>query len=206
MMGQKDVMLVDGVRTAIGDFGGSLRDKPPTELGSLVTAEALRRTDVDAAEVDHTVFGNVIHTEARDSVPEPGGCHGGGIPKEVPATTLNRLCGSGLQAIVSAAQLILLDDANICVAGGSEMSRAGHLISTARWGQKMGNTVAVDMMTEALHDPFGHGHMGITAENLAEKYHISRDQQDALAFESHQRAQKAIEGGHFKDQISSHRH
>ena len=116
--------------------------------------------------------------------------------------TLNRLCGSGLQAIVSAAQLILLDDADITVAGGAEsMSRAGHLLSNARWGQKMGNTVAVDMMTEALHDPFGHGHMGITAENLAEKYQIGRDQQDAFACESHKRAQKAIETGRFKDQI-----
>ena len=169
MMGQKDVMLVGGVRTAIGDFGGSLRDKSPTELGSLVAAEALRRSSVDAAEVDHTIFGNVIHTEAKDMYLSRVAAIGAGIPKEVPAMTLNRLCGSGLQAIVSAAQLILLDDADITVAGGAEsMSRAGHLLSTARWGQKMGNTVAVDMMTEALHDPFGHGHMGITAENLAE--------------------------------------
>ena len=202
MMGQKDVMLVGGVRTAIGDFGGSLRDKSPTELGSLVAAEALRRSGVDAAEVDHTIFGNVIHTEAKDMYLSRVAAMGAGIPKEVPAMTLNRLCGSGLQAIVSAAQLILLDDADITVAGGAEsMSRAGHLLSTARWGQKMGNTVAVDMMTEALHDPFGHGHMGITAENLAEKYQISRNQQDAFAHESHQRAQRAIEEGRFEDQI-----
>ena len=202
MMGQKDVMLVGGVRTAIGDFGGSLRDKSPTELGSLVAAEALRRSSVDAAEVDHTIFGNVIHTEAKDMYLSRVAAIGAGIPKEVPAMTLNRLCGSGLQAIVSAAQLILLDDADITVAGGAEsMSRAGHLLSTARWGQKMGNTVAVDMMTEALHDPFGHGHMGITAENLAEKHQISRDQQDAFACESHQRAQRAIEDGRFEDQI-----
>ena len=202
MMDQKEVVLVDGVRTAIGDFGGSLRDKSPTELGSLVAAEALRRAEVEPEEVDHTIFGNVIHTEAKDMYLSRVAAMGAGIPKEVPAMTLNRLCGSGLQAIVSASQLILLDDADITVAGGAEsMSRSGHLVSSARWGQKMGNTVAVDMMTEALHDPFGHGHMGITAENLAEKYQISRDQQDTFAYESHKRAQAAIEDGRFDDQI-----
>jgi len=201
-MMQKDVYVVDGVRTAIGDFGGALKDKSPTELGALVAAEALKRAKVEPEEVDHTIFGNVIHTEAKDMYLSRVAAMEAGIPKEVPAMTLNRLCGSGLQAIVSAAQLVLLDDAKIAVAGGAEsMSRSGHLVSSARWGQKMGNAVAVDMMTEALHDPFGHGHMGITAENLSEKYQISRDQQDEFAYESHKRAQKAIDAGHFKDQI-----
>src|SRR5918995_4055154 len=178
----RDVFLAGGVRTAIGTFGGSLAGHSPSELGALCVVEALKRAQVDSIEVDHVVFGNVIITEPRDAYLARVAAIEGGIPKEVPALTVNRLCGSGVQAIVSAAQAIMLGDADIAVAGGAEvMSRAPHLLQTARFGQRMGDAVAADHLTGILPDPFGNGIMGVTAENVAERYGISRADQDAFA-------------------------
>jgi acetyl-CoA C-acetyltransferase len=199
---QRDVVVVSGVRTAIGDFGGSLKDIPPTELGAQVAREALARAGVDGAEVGHVVFGNVIHTEPKDMYLSRVAALGAGIGEHVPALTLNRLCGSGLQAVVSAAQSILLGDADITLAGGAEsMSRAPYMASGMRWGARMGDTQMIDMMVAALHDPFHKIHMGETAENLAESHQITRAQQDAAAVESHRRAARAIAEGRFKTQI-----
>ena len=199
---QREVMVVSGVRTAIGDFGGSLKDIPPAELGSQVTREALSRAGVAGEEVGQVVFGHVIHTEARDMYLARVAAMGAGVSQSAPALTLNRLCGSGLQAIVSAAQVVTLGDADIAVAGGAEsMSRAGYLAQGMRWGVRMGDSKMLDMMTAALHDPFDDIHMGETAENLAESHQITRSQQDALAVESHRRAAHAIKEGRFKTQI-----
>ena len=199
---QREVMVVSGVRTAIGDFGGSLKDIPPAELGSQVTREALSRAGVAGEEVGQVVFGHVIHTEARDMYLARVAALGGGVSQSAPALTLNRLCGSGLQAIVSAAQVVTLGDADIAVAGGAEsMSRAGYLAQGMRWGVRMGDSKMLDMITAALHDPFDDIHMGETAENLAESHQITRSQQDALAVESHRRAAHAIKEGRFKTQI-----
>ena len=199
---QREVYIVSGVRTAIGDFGGSLKDLPPAELGALVAREALIRAEVSGDEVQHVVFGNVLHTEAKDMYLSRVAAINAGITQDAPALTLNRLCGSGLQAIVSAAQSVLLGDADIAVAGGAEnMSRAGYLASGMRWGARMGDSVMIDMMTAALHDPFHNIHMGMTAENLAESHQITRGQQDELAVSSHQRAALAIKEGRFKSQI-----
>ncbi len=199
---QREVYIVSGVRTAIGDFGGSLKDLPPTELGAQVTREALSRAGVGGDEVQHVVFGNVIHTEAKDMYLSRVAAVNAGITKDAPALTLNRLCGSGLQAIVSAAQAVTLGDADIAVAGGAEsMSRAAYLASGMRWGARMGDSVMIDMMTAALHDPFENIHMGMTAENLAESHQVTRSQQDDLALTSHQRAARAIKEGRFKSQI-----
>ncbi|WP_404380049.1 acetyl-CoA C-acyltransferase family protein [Caenispirillum salinarum] len=198
----RDVVILSGVRTAIGDYGGGLKDVPATTLGATVIKEAIKRAGIEAAQVQHTVMGNVIHGEPRDMYLSRVAAVEAGIPNEAPAMTLNRLCGSGVQAIVSAAQLIKLGDADVAVAGGAEsMSRAAYMLPAARFGQKMGNAAVVDAMVGALSDPFGHGHMGITAENVAERHGISREQQDAFAAESHKRAAAAIEAGHFKDQI-----
>jgi acetyl-CoA C-acetyltransferase len=199
---QREVYIVSGVRTAIGDFGGSLKDLPPTELGAMVAREALSRADVSGDDVQHVVFGNVVHTEAKDMYLSRVAAVNAGITQDAPALTLNRLCGSGLQAIVSAAQSILLGDADIAVAGGAEnMSRAGYLSTGMRFGARMGDTTMIDMMTAALHDPFHNIHMGMTAENLAESHQITRGQQDELAVSSHQRAAMAIKEGRFKSQI-----
>jgi acetyl-CoA C-acetyltransferase len=199
---QREVYIVSGVRTAIGDFGGSLKDIPPTELGAQVAREALVRAKVSGDEVQHVVFGNVVHTEAKDMYLSRVAAVNAGITQDAPALTLNRLCGSGLQAIVSAAQSVILGDADIAVAGGAEnMSRAGYLSSGMRWGARMGDTTMIDMMTAALHDPFHNIHMGMTAENLAESHQITRTQQDELAVSSHQRAALAIKEGRFKSQI-----
>jgi len=199
---QRDVLIVSGARTAIGDFGGSLKDIAPTELGSQVTREALSRAGVDGEEVGHVVFGNVIHTEAKDMYLARVAAMGAGVGQSAPAMTLNRLCGSGLQAIVSAAQAVTLGDADIAVAGGAEsMSRAGYMASGMRWGARMGDSKMIDMMTAALHDPFHNIHMGETAENLAESHQVTRVQQDELAVLSHQRAAHAIKEGRFKSQI-----
>ena len=199
---QREVMVVSGVRTAIGDFGGSLKDIPPAELGSQVTREALSRDGVAGEEVGQVVFGHVIHTEARDMYLARVAALGGGVSQSAPALTLNRLCGTGLQAIISAAQVVTLGDADIAVAGGAEsMSRAGYLAQGMRWGVRMGDSKMLDMMTAALHDPFDDIHMGETAENLAESHQITRSQQDALAVESHRRAAHAIKEGRFKTQI-----
>jgi acetyl-CoA C-acetyltransferase len=199
---QREVYIVSGVRTAIGDFGGSLKDIPPTELGAQVTREAISRAGVAGDEVQHVVFGNVIHTEAKDMYLARVAALNAGVTQDAPALTLNRLCGSGLQAIVSASQAVTLGDADIAVAGGAEsMSRAGYLASGMRWGARMGDTSMIDMMTAALHDPFHNIHMGETAENLAESHQVTRSQQDELSMQSHQRAAHAIAEGRFKSQI-----
>ncbi|MDQ1517315.1 MAG: acetyl-CoA C-acetyltransferase [Actinomycetota bacterium] len=199
---EREVVVVSAVRTAIGDYGGGLKDQPPTRLGSVVIAEALSRAGVAPADVAHVVFGNVIHTEARDMYLSRVAAVDAGIPVEVPALTLNRLCGSGLQAIVTAAQGILLGDGDVAVAGGAEsMSRAQYWAPGARWGQRMGDGQLIDAMVAALSDPFEGVHMGVTAENIAAKWSISRDAQDALAVESHRRAMVAVNEGRFKEQI-----
>jgi acetyl-CoA C-acetyltransferase len=198
----QDVVIVNGVRTAIGTFQGSLKDKPPTELGAAVVKEALARSEVAPDQVGHVVFGNVIHTEPKDMYLSRMAAMGAGIPKEVPAMTLNRLCGSGLQAVISAAQSIMLGDADVAVAGGAEsMTRAPHSTQSIRTGVKMGEMTFADMMLGALNDPFGAGHMGITAENVAAQWQIGRDEQDRFALESQQRAARAIAEGRFKSQI-----
>jgi len=198
----REVVVVSGVRTAIGDFGGSLKDFAPTELGARCVREALSRSKVAPDEVGHVVFGNVIHTEAKDMYLSRVCAINGGIPKEVPAVTLNRLCGSGLQAIVTAAQIVALGDADVAVAGGVEsMSRANYWLPSARWGSKMGDQVVMDSLIGALSDPFDTSHMGVTAENVAAKYGISRETQDGFSVESHRRAANAIKNGWFKSQI-----
>ncbi len=197
-----EVVILSGVRTGVGSFGGSLKDIAPTELGAKCVREAVSRAGVDPNEVGSCVFGNVIHSEPRDMYMARVAGINGGLPIGTPALTVNRLCGSGLQAIVSAAQQIMLGDVSIAVAGGAEsMSRAPYTVPAARWGQKMGDAKVTDMMVAALHDPFGHGHMGITAENVAAKWKVTRDEQDAFALESQKRAAKARAAGYFKDQI-----
>ncbi|HEV3497127.1 MAG TPA: acetyl-CoA C-acyltransferase family protein [Actinomycetes bacterium] len=202
MAGEREVVVLSGVRTAVGKYGGSLKDMAPADLGAAVVREAVARSGVEPAEVGHTVFGNVIHTETRDMYLSRVASVNGGLPVETPAFTLNRLCGSGLQAIVSAAQLVLLVDTEVAVAGGAEnMSRGLYGVPAMRWGARMGETSAVDMMVGALTDPFDDCHMGVTAENVAGKWGISREDQDALAVQSHQRAAHATAQGWFKEQI-----
>ncbi len=198
----REVVVVSGVRTAIGDYGGALKDLAPTELAARVAREAVARAKIDPNEVGHVVFGHVIHTEAKDMYLSRVAMINAGLAHHTPAMTLNRLCGSGMQAIVSAAQAILLGDADVALAGGAEsMSRGGYLMPALRWGQRMGDGGAVDMMVGALTDPFDAVHMGITAENVAEKWNVTRAQQDEFAVESHRRAINAIQKGHFKEQI-----
>jgi len=198
----QDVFIVSGKRTAIGDFGKSLKDFSPTKLGEIVIRAALKEANLQAGEIEHVVMGNVIHTEPRDAYLSRVAAVDAGIPVETPALTVNRLCGSGLQAIVSATQIILLGDANIAIAGGAEsMSRGGYLLPNERWGARLGDAKVIDMVVGALHDPFGHGHMGITAENIAARYDISREMQDVFALESHRRAAQAMAEGRFKAQI-----
>jgi len=197
-----DVFVVSAVRTAIGTFGGSLKDSPPTALGALVVRESLARAQVGGDDVGHVVFGHVVNTEPRDMYLSRVAALDGGCAQGTPAFNVNRLCGSGLQAIVSAAQSILLGDAKIAIGAGAEsMSRAPYASLNSRWGARMGDTQLVDMMVGALHDPFHTIHMGVTAENIAAKWGIARHEQDQLAVESHNRAQRATEAGHFKDQI-----
>ena len=197
-----DVMVVAGTRTAIGDYGGAFKDIPPTRLGSIAIKEAMKRGEIDPATVGHVVMGSVIHGEARDMYLSRVSAVDAGVPVGTPCLTVNRLCGSGLQAIVSAAQHIMLGDIHTAVAGGAEsMSRAAYMLPSGRWGQRMGDAAVVDAMTAALHDPFGHGHMGVTAENIAAKYGFTRQQQDEFSVESHKRAHRAIEAGYFKSQI-----
>src|SRR5437588_4753764 len=201
-MTQPEVAVLSGVRTAIGDYGGGLKDKPPTELSAAVVREAVKRAGIEPTEVGHVVFGNVIHTDVHDMYLGRVAAVSGGLPVETPGLTLNRLCGSGLQAIVSAAQYILLGDTDTAVAGGAEvMSRAQYWLPGMRWGQRMNDGQVVDAMAGALSDPFDDCHMGVTAENVAEKWGIAREDQDALAVESHKRAARAVENGYFKDQI-----
>lgn len=199
---QQDIVIVSAARTAVGDFGGSLKDLTPTELGVLTAKAALERAGIAGDEVDQVFYGNIIHTEARDMYLSRTIALGAGVAATAPAMTVNRLCGSGLQALISGIQSIALEDAEVVLAGGAEsMSRSAYIVPSARWGQKMGDVAGIDMMTAALHDPFGHGHMGITAENVAEKYVITRQMQDAFAVESHRRAAHAIADGRFESQI-----
>jgi acetyl-CoA C-acetyltransferase len=201
-MSTREVVVVAGARTAIGDYGGALKDVPPTKLGATAIKEAVARAKVDPASVGHVVIGSVIHGEARDMYISRVAALDAGLPVGTPCLTVNRLCGSGLQAIVSAAQHIQLGDTDTVVAGGAEsMSRAAYFLPAGRWGQRMGDGAVADAMTGALHDPFGHGHMGITAENIAARYGFTREQQDAFALESHKRAAAALEKGIFNDQI-----
>ena len=197
-----DVYIMSANRSAIGGFGGTLKSFCPVDLGTLVAKEAIARSGYDADEVEHAVFGNVIHTEPRDMYVSRVIALQAGMSKESAALTVNRLCGSGLQAIVSAIQLLILGDAKISIAGGVEvMSNVAHIVDGFRWGSRMGDGKVHDMMLGALHDPFGHGHMGITAENISSRYQISRDMQDQFALSSQQRASKAIDNGSFKEQI-----
>ncbi|MDQ3196722.1 MAG: acetyl-CoA C-acyltransferase family protein [Burkholderiales bacterium] len=198
----REVVVLSGVRTAIGDYGGSLKDFAPADLAAKVIREAVSRAKIDPKDVGHCVMGNVIHTETRDMYLARVACVNGGLPHETPALTLNRLCGSGMQAIVSASQHIMLGDTDCAVAGGAEsMSRGGYLLPNLRWGQRMNSGTTVDMMVGALTDPFDTIHMGITAENVAAKCGLKREEQDAFAVESHKRAAQAQEKGYFKDQI-----
>lgn len=201
-MSNREVVILSGVRTAIGDYGGSLKDKPTTELASAVVREVVSRAKIDPKDVGQVVFGNVIHTDRRDMYISRVAAIQGGLPLETPAYTLNRLCGSGLQSIVNAAQCIALGDATAAVAGGVEsMSRGQYWMPGLRWGQRMNDGQVVDAMVGALTDPFDDCHMGVTAENIAEKWGISRADQDELAVLSHQRAAAATANGNFKDQI-----
>lgn len=201
-MNTHEVFIVSAVRTAIGSFGGSLRDVAPSALAASVTAEALRRSGAGADSVGHVVFGQVIPTEPSDAYLARIATLQAGLPFGVPALTLNRLCGSGLQAVLSAAQAVMLGDADIAVGGGAEsMSRAPFLSQSTRWGQRMGDGVLQDTLNGALTDPFNRILMGVTAENVAERYEVSRSEQDALAARSHARAAAAIAAGRFQDQI-----
>ncbi|AQB15778.1 acetyl-CoA C-acyltransferase [Bordetella pertussis] len=202
IMNEVVVVVVAAARTAIGDFGGGLKDVAPCDLGATVIREALARAGVAGPEVGHVAVGHVINTEPRDMYLSRVAAINAGIGKETPAFNVNRLCGSGLQAIVSAAQTIMLGDTEIAVGAGAEsMSRAPYIAPAQRWGARMGDSAMVDMMTGALSDPFGRMHMGVTAENVAARYSISRADQDALAVESHRRAAAAIDAGRFRDQI-----
>ncbi|HUM07732.1 MAG TPA: acetyl-CoA C-acyltransferase family protein [Acidocella sp.] len=198
-----DVFILSGQRTAIGDYGKSLKDIPPTKLGEIAIRAALAKSGVEAAEIQHVVFGSVIHTEPRDAYISRVAAVQAGIPVETPAMTVNRLCGSGMQAIISAAQTIMLGDAALAVGGGAEsMSRGGYLLPNERWGARLGDGKVIDMVVGALNDPFGHGHMGITAENVADRYSLTREMQDEFAVESHRRAAAAQAAGYFKEQIA----
>ncbi|MCC5809100.1 MAG: acetyl-CoA C-acyltransferase family protein [Ectothiorhodospiraceae bacterium] len=202
MSNTREVVVVGATRTAIGTYGGGLKDVSLGDLAASVLRESVKRSGVDPEQVGHVVFGNVIHTEPRDMYLSRVATINGGLPQSTPALTLNRLCGSGLQAIVTAAGYIRNGDADVVVGGGADaMSRAPYWLPSGRWGQRMGDGTMLDAMVGALTDPFDKCHMGVTAENVAEKWGVSREDQDALAVESHQRAVAAIDGGRFKDQI-----
>ncbi len=202
MGSDREVMVMSAVRTAIGTFGGSLSAIAPVELATLVVREAIERSGAKAEDVDLVVVGNVIHSEARDMYLSRTAAVKAGVPIAASAFNVNRLCGSGLQAIISAAQAIRLGDSTTAIAGGVEcMSRAPYWLPTMRWGSRLSDTTAVDVLVGALTDPFDKVHMGITAENVAKKWNISREDQDKLAVESHRRAAKAIEQNVFADQI-----
>jgi acetyl-CoA C-acetyltransferase len=199
----REVVVVSGVRTAIGDYGMTLKDFPATRLGSIAIKEAVARAKIDPAAVGHVVMGSVIHGEARDMYLSRVAAIDAGLPVGTPCLTVNRLCGSGLQAIVSAVQHLMLGDCEVAVAGGAEsMSRAAYFLPAGRWGQRMGDANVVDAMTGALHDPFGHGHMGVTAENIAARYGFTREQQDEFSIQSHKKAAAAMDAGYFKSQIT----
>jgi acetyl-CoA C-acetyltransferase len=199
---QQDVFIVSGARTAVGDFGGSLKDVAPAELGRIVIAEAIKRSGLKAEEFQHVVMGQVIQSNPADMYLARVAAINAGLPTSSAALTLNRLCGSGIQSIVSAAQMIRLGECDFAIAGGAEsMSRAPYVNTSLRWGARLGDSAMVDALLTALHDPFGNGHMGITAENVAQRYKITREEQDAVAMESHVRAARAVAEGRFKTQI-----
>jgi len=201
-MTQREVLVVGTARTAIGSFGGALKDIPLSQLATTVVRGALERSGVAPERLGHVVMGNVIPTEPRDAYLSRVAAMDAGCPKEVPAFNVNRLCGSGLQAVVSAAQAILLGDADVAIGAGAEsMSRGAFLLPSARWGARMGDTQVIDYMVGILHDPWQKIHMGITAENVAARYGITREMQDELALESQRRAMRAIAEGRFKAQI-----
>lgn len=198
-----DIVLLDGARTAIGTFGGSLAGTPPTALGAHVARAAMERSGVEPGQIGHVVYGTVINTEPRDMYLSRVAAMEAGIPDTTPAMNVNRLCGSGAQAIVSVVQALMLGDAEFGLAGGAEnMSRSPFIVPDQRWGAKMGDVRTLDMMLGALNCPFGTGHMGVTAENVAGEHDVSREDQDAFALESQKRAAKAIEEGYFKSQIA----
>jgi len=198
----REVVVLSAVRTPIGRYGGSLKDTPMTELAGIVTREAINRAGIAPADVEHVVFGNVIHTEPRDMYLSRVAALNAGIPVETPALTLNRLCGSGLQGIVSAAQCIWLGDATIAIGGGAEsMSRAPYWLTGLRWGQRMNDAPALDIMVNALTDPWEKVHMGVSVEAIAQKWGITREDQDKLAVTSHQRASNAVKSCFFGSQI-----
>lgn len=201
-MNKREVVVVDGIRTAVGSYGGSLKGHRPSDLAGMLIRELVERTQVKPESVGHVVFGNVLHSEPADMYMGRVAAISGGLPDTVPALTVNRLCGSGLQAVITAAQQVELGICDVVIAGGAEsMSRTPYHLPTARFGQRMGDGEMVDPVVAALNCPFNHVHMGVTAENVAELYGISREQQDQLAVDSHNRAQNAIEQGYFKRQI-----
>ncbi|HMO07344.1 MAG TPA: acetyl-CoA C-acyltransferase, partial [Paracoccaceae bacterium] len=198
-----DIVILSAARTAIGTFGGSLAALPPIDLAAHAMKAALSRAGVEGGQIGHVVMGHVINTEPRDMYLSRVAAMAAGVPETVPAMNVNRLCGSGAQAVVSAVQSLMLGDADFALAGGAEsMSRAPYALPAARFGQKMGDTRAVDMMTGALTCPFGTGHMGVTAENVAAEHGLTRADQDAFALESQSRAARAIAEGRFRDQIA----
>ncbi|CAN0467611.1 unnamed protein product, partial [Laminaria digitata] len=197
-----DIVILSGARTAIGTFGGSLASTPPIDLGTAAAKAALERAGVEGGQIGHVVFGHVINTEPRDMYLSRVAAMQAGVPDSVPAMNVNRLCGSGAQAIVSAVQSLMLGDADFALAGGAEaMSRSPFAITDQRWGAKMGDIKTLDMMLGALNCPFGTGHMGVTAENVSSEHDVSRADQDAFALESQNRAARAIEEGRFAEQI-----
>jgi acetyl-CoA C-acetyltransferase len=198
----REVVVLSAVRTAVGKYGGALKDIPPTELAAAVTREAVRRSGLAPSDIGACVFGNVIHTDAKDMYLARVAALNGGLPIETSALTVNRLCGSGLSAILGAAQIIVHGDVVAAVGGGAEsMSRAPYWLPSMRWGARLNDTAAVDSLVGALTDPFEEVHMGVTAENVARKWNITREAQDELAAESHRRALDAIQSGKFTEQI-----
>jgi acetyl-CoA C-acetyltransferase len=199
-----DIVILDGARTAIGTFGGSLANTPPIDLATAAAKAAMERSGVEGAQIGHVVFGHVINTEPRDMYLSRVAAMQAGIPNGTPAMNVNRLCGSGAQAIVSGIQSVMLGDADFALAGGAEnMSRSPFIMPQQRWGAKMGDVKSLDMMLGALNCPFGTGHMGVTAENVADEHDVTREQMDAFALTSQERAANAIAEGYFKSQITS---
>ncbi|WP_282152814.1 acetyl-CoA C-acyltransferase family protein [Ruegeria atlantica] len=199
----KDIVILDGARTAIGTFGGALASTAPIDLATVVTEAAMERSGVEPTQIGSVVFGHVINTEPRDMYLSRAAAKQAGIPNETPAMNVNRLCGSGAQAIVSAVQSLMLGDAEFAVAGGAEsMSRSPYIVPQARWGAKMGDVKSLDMMLGALNCPFGTGHMGVTAENVADEHQITREQMDEFALASQTRSAAAIGAGYFESQIA----
>ncbi len=201
-MSNREVVVLSAVRTAIGKFGGALKDIPPTELAARVVCQSLQRSGLAPSDIGHVVFGNVIHTDQKDMYFARVAALRGGLPVETPALNVNRLCGSGLQAILTAADAIVHRDADAAIAGGAEsMSRAPYWLPAMRWGARLNDATAIDALVAAVTDPFDEVHMGVTAENVARKWGISREDQDELAVESHRRAISANQTGRFKSQI-----